>query len=327
MNLIKTPEGRLRLNLSDDFHYDNFALREEYDEVISCLGFKYDFSIFNETGDHPKPNPHYNKFPHIKHNFESHTVNDMFFAGTSTHSLDFRQSAGGFIHGYRYTTRTLFNLLEWKYQGVKWPSVTMSWTEMLNFAIKRNNEASGTYQMFGVLGDVFLIDDDKQQVTILEEYPIKLVYDVEKFTGHKADRMVVMLFEYGKNFSGPGKDIFRTNRATGEPAEAHESNFLHPTFYYYKTPPTEAEMIDSVYPDVLPTPDRLHHIVEDFLTEFDAPISHILPTRRYFETCLGTDLRSHFDFECFELAMTHQTLPLDCQLKYLTNNEAISVLS
>lgn len=48
MNLIKTPEGRLRLNLSDDFHYDNFALREEYDEVISCLGFKYDFSIFNE---------------------------------------------------------------------------------------------------------------------------------------------------------------------------------------------------------------------------------------------------------------------------------------
>lgn len=43
---------------------------------------------------------------------------------------------------------------------------------------------------------------------------------------------------------------------------------------------TEAEMIDSVYPDVLPTPDRLHHIVEDFLTEFDAPISHILPTRR-----------------------------------------------
>lgn len=42
----------------------------------------------------------------------------------------------------------------------------------------------------------------------------------------------------------------------------------------------EAEMMDANFPDVLPEPDRLHHIVEDFLTEFDAPISHILPTRR-----------------------------------------------
>ena len=39
-------------------------------------------------------------------------------------------------------------------------------------------------------------------------------------------------------------------------------------------------MMDANIPDVLPVPDRLHHIVEDFLTEFDAPISHILPTRR-----------------------------------------------
>ena len=73
---------------------------------------------------------------------------------------------------------------------------------------------------------------------MLEEYPIRLVHDIERFAGHKVGRMIVMLFEYGKNFSGPGKDIFRTSRATGEPAEAHTSNFLHPTFYYYKTAPS-----------------------------------------------------------------------------------------
>ena len=55
--------------------------------------------------------------------------------------------------------RALFNLLEWRYQAVKWPSVTLPWTDMLNIMIKRNNEASGNYQMFGVLGDVFLIDE------------------------------------------------------------------------------------------------------------------------------------------------------------------------
>ena len=46
------------------------------------------------------------KFPMIKHNYESSTTPGMFFAGGATHSLDFRKSAGGFIHGYRYTGRT-----------------------------------------------------------------------------------------------------------------------------------------------------------------------------------------------------------------------------
>ena len=43
----------------------------------------------------------------------------------------------------------------------------------------------------------------------------------------------------------------------------------------------EAELVDTIYPEVLPKPDRLHHIVEDFLTEFDARTSHLLPLRRY----------------------------------------------
>ena len=33
------------------------------------------------------------------------------------------------------------------------------------------------------------------------------------------------------------KDTFRSDRATGEPSDAHNSNFLHPVFYFYKHPP------------------------------------------------------------------------------------------
>ena len=43
------------------------------------------------------------KYPKINYNYESADNPDMFFAGTNTHSLDFRKSAGGFIHGFRYT--------------------------------------------------------------------------------------------------------------------------------------------------------------------------------------------------------------------------------
>jgi len=58
-------------------------------------------------------------------------------------------------------------------------------------------------------------------------------------------------------------DPFKEDRATGNPQEAHTSNFLHPVMYYYdgKMPPFNAD-------GSFPTPKRLHHIVEDFLTEW-----------------------------------------------------------
>lgn len=55
-------------------------------------------------------------------------------------------------------------------------------------------------------------------------------------------------------------DPFREERATGDVKEAHLSNFLHPVLYYYKKPVT------SLTPEGnLPRPDRLHHVLEDFL--------------------------------------------------------------
>lgn len=44
----------------------------------------------------------------------------------------------------------------------------------------------------------------------------------------------------------------------------------------------------------LPRPDAIHHIVEDFLTDWTAPNAHILPLRRFLENCLSTDLRNFF---------------------------------
>ena len=56
--------------------------------------------------------------------------------------------------------------------------------------------------------------------------------------GHNAGPVIVMVFQYGSRFSGPGKDTFHNDRAVGEAENAHLSNFLHPVFYYYETLPT-----------------------------------------------------------------------------------------
>ena len=85
---------------------------------------------------------------------------------------------------------------------------------------------------------VFVFPSDHTEYTLLEEYPAQLLHELPQRTGHHVDDVLVILLEYGPNFSGPGKDTFRLDRATGEPVEAHKSNFLHPVFYYYKTLPT-----------------------------------------------------------------------------------------
>jgi hypothetical protein len=56
------------------------------------------------SSKHPKPHPTYPKFPAIDHSYESVHTPGIFFSGAATHSLDFKRSAGGFIHGYRYTS-------------------------------------------------------------------------------------------------------------------------------------------------------------------------------------------------------------------------------
>ena len=67
----------------------------------------------------------------------------------------------------------------------------------------------------------------------------------------------------------------------------------------------------------LPRPHAMHHIVEDFLTAWDAPTSHILPLRRFIENILEQDMRHFFAEDCFKMALTFQTLPHTCEEHFL----------
>lgn len=77
-----------------------------------------------------------------------------------------------------------------------------------------------------------------QEFEYIEQFPLRLLSEFASYSGHDVDRTIVVSMEYGANFSGPGKDIFRIDRAVGEPREAHKSNFLHPVLYYYTRLPT-----------------------------------------------------------------------------------------
>ena len=69
--------------------------------------------------------------------------------------------------------------------------------------------------------------------------------------------------------------------------------------------------------EVLPRPTALHHVVEDFLTLWDAPRSHISPLRHFLDHITGTDLRSRFAQQCLLEAMTHSQPAMACSDQYL----------
>ena len=67
----------------------------------------------------------------------------------------------------------------------------------------------------------------------------------------------------------------------------------------------------------LPRPDRLHHVVEDFLTTWTAPVSHVTPLRRFLGAVLRRDVRSYFADSCLAAALTHDQLPGSCRQHFV----------
>ncbi|XP_076458503.1 FAD-dependent oxidoreductase domain-containing protein 2-like [Babylonia areolata] len=296
---------------------DNSAFREPYDKVIRCLGFVFDTSIFRNASGLENDTPLSKKFLPLNYNYEVKGMPGVFGAGVASHAVDYRKSSGGFIHGFRYTARALFRLLEWRYESVPWPSQSLPVTQLMNVLMKRMNEASGSYQMFQLLADTVILSEDGQTFHYLEEFPINLLHALPKHTGHSGSRVLVMVMQYGANFSGPGKDNLAAGQATDRPNMAHTSNFLHPVLYYYPTLPTEEQMKQLGEKEVLPRPSAIHHVVEDFLTLWDTHKVHGTPLRHFLEHILSTDLRQRFGQTCFLEALSHGRPSPACSNHYL----------
>ncbi|KAK4291931.1 hypothetical protein Pmani_035265, partial [Petrolisthes manimaculis] len=286
---LHTPVSESVGEAESDF--DNFSLREGYHYVLRCLGFKFDFSLFHNStvpGEVGWPQHQENQVPR--------------------HQTQLRSQE---------RSRTL--LCRHQHTLTRFPKVCRRFHsrlqihgDLLNVLVARINQGSATYQMFGVLADIVLFRDEGKSFEFLEEFPMQLLARLEEMTGRSGGEVMVLTMEYGPDFSGPDKDTFRTDRATGDPLEAHRSNFLHPVLYYYRRLPTEAEMLHKWGKLPLPRPARLHHVLEDFNTLWTAQESHILPLRRFLETVTELDLRHHYAHTCLLHSLTRHNPPPTC---------------
>ncbi|XP_041855468.1 FAD-dependent oxidoreductase domain-containing protein 2 [Melanotaenia boesemani] len=294
-------------------HIDNFPMRKPYDRVIRCLGFRFNFSIFDGSASLPNSENAKGRLPGLTAWYEGKNTPDLFVLGTASHSRDYRTSAGGFVHGFRYTARAVYHVLENRYHGNPWPSTRLLTTQLQSWILKRVGEASGPYQMFEVLGDVILLQGSHCEY--IEEFLLQALPQFSSISGHKVSSqgLLVVVMQYGKKKI----DYLGRGRAETDWTKAWQSNFLHPVFYFYDRLPTEEEMRIRPHGWPLPRPKAIHHMVEDFLTEWDGPLSHIQPLRRFLEHCVQSDLRAFYAESCFHLALTHRKPPLSCQQGYL----------
>ncbi|XP_077490113.1 FAD-dependent oxidoreductase domain-containing protein 2-like [Amblyomma americanum] len=323
LRLVRTQSGRLALQLRNDSSFNYVPPDDQYDVVVRCLGFVYDDAMYSPCTKPERSAIRKGKFPLINRDYESANVPDMYFVGSTAHSLDFRETAGGFIHGFRYTARALHRLLEWKNHGVPWPSERRPLAQLVDAIVTRINEASGIYQMHHYLGDVIILDRNKLEFEYLQEFPLSLLQQLEEKTGRLARgrEVLVVAMRYHPDFSGPRLDTFHSQRSTDDVEKAHLSNFLHPVIYYYanleKAAETSEEVENKHGNPGPPVPDRIHHVLEDFLTRWTSPHLHIEPLRRFLESCLGIDLRRYRSTECFAKLLdgatdTSSPLPLSC---------------
>lgn len=63
------------------------------------------------------------------------------------------------LHTFSAAVRAVHRVLEHRYHSNPWPSTKLQITQLKSWILKRVNEASGPYQMFGVLADVILLKE------------------------------------------------------------------------------------------------------------------------------------------------------------------------
>lgn len=260
--------------------HDRF--RKPFDVVIRALGWRMEPEPFQDLSVQLDAD---RKYPEVDACFES-TEPGLYFAGTVTHGFDKKRfgSAGGFIHGFRYTAKTLFRCLMHQFEGrpfwhdsqhhYDWPGPgaeatacevgqepaatgtksiqrlrrSLETTPHWNRLLTRLNEASGPYQMScGALVDGLVYDRQQLRVTYYQDIPIDL-FEAE----FRQYPRLYFQFRYGKSSYLQRSDFLRTRLV------AHKSSFLHPVLFYLM-PNKSAEN---------PSHSSRLHLVEDRWTDW-----------------------------------------------------------
>jgi thioredoxin reductase len=235
--ITKQEDGTLRLYYTEEFpHWTTPGIARGWvpvDHIIRCTGWKYlDPDLF-APDVLPEPSDSSLKYPWMSSVWET-TVPDLYYLGAAMEGRN-RRSPAGFIHGYRYTVRSCFRLMEQRYEGVPTPREKFDLKNaddlkrLADHMITRISVSSGLYECYGILSDALVIDPEERTVELCYELPADRVLEDPYFTARK---VVLCSLEYGfDNFVNSDINSFvRRN----DPERPGCVAYLHPVFRYYE---------------------------------------------------------------------------------------------
>ena len=191
-----------------------------FDHIIYCTGWKFDNSIFDFKLDLTKND----KYPAILPHYESVNNKNLYFVGSLMHSLDFKKSSGGFIHGFRYLIKNFVNI------NYNIPFVTNIFSHKnLNTLVRhmydKINKSSAMYQMYGQLVDFFYIDKDTHEIVYYNNINKQLIL-TDYFKINNTQYYVFSL-EYGTQKI---TDYLNFGKVITKVGQEAKSVLLHPVF-------------------------------------------------------------------------------------------------
>lgn len=287
--LLETTEG---------LWLEHSLFRKPFDVVVRALGWLSDLRAFEGLNIQMDKA---GKYPKVDACFRPRE-SDLFFAGSTTHGFDKRRygSAGGFIHGFRYTTRSLFRCLQHQYEGkALWsdarntyslmPASTCPSTDaskcistgsayrarreleqnpLWAHLMRRLNEASGLYQMScGALTDGVVYNTSSGEATYVEDIPYTL-FEAE----FRSWPRLVFQYRFAKKVENDPAQI-GNSEALHSRWSAFGSEFIHPVlgFSPAKSPPAMSKSGKSI---------RRLHLMQDRWTDF-AGREHVLAVHEF----------------------------------------------
>jgi hypothetical protein len=210
-------------NCEDVYQYLPESI-DGFDNIILCTGWKFDNSIF----EFDVKLTNNNKYPEIEPHYESTNNKNLFFIGSLMHSLDFKKSSGGFIHGFRYLIRNFVNInynISFNTNVFKINKINQLVKHMYN----RINTSSALYQMYGQLVDFFYFDETKNEIVYFNN--VNKLFILNDYFPINSDKYFVLSLEYGEanitDYTKFGKVVTKTGHES-------KSTLLHPIFRVMK---------------------------------------------------------------------------------------------
>ncbi len=214
----------------------------QYDKIIFCTGWIFDDSIFNFEIELTENK----KYPKILFNYESENIKNLYFIGSLMHSLDYKKSSGGFIHGFRYLIEIFvkinYNITENIYK-INFNSYN-DCAFITELIMDRLTNSSELYQMFGVIVDKFYYDIEKKEITYFKNITPSITN-----INYSYNIQIILSLEYGETYTEYISKLSIKHSSIGNESSAR---LLHPVLTVIK---------DNNIIDIM-------HLDEELLTEF-----------------------------------------------------------